>query len=140
MLEDLNRELEEVKGKLSYQKEYSQLNQKRIKLQGQNADQKGKEEAQRELEKEKIDEEYQRSLLEIEIANINKQIAEVQEQIENCTLYAEEDGYVSIPAFFQYKIQFQIIPKHHRLSGKLKFWTNSHTISFCCFFFHISHL
>lgn len=106
MLEDLNRELEEVKGKLSYQKEYSQLNQKRIKLQGQNADQKGKEEAQRELEKEKIDEEYQRSLLEIEIANINKQIAEVQEQIENCTLYAEEDGYVSYISYEESSLEF----------------------------------
>lgn len=105
-LEDLKRELEEVKGKLSYQKEYSQLNQKRIKLQGQNADQKGKKEAKRELEKEKINEEYQRSLLEIEIANINKQIAEVQEQIEDCTLYAEEDGYVSYISYEESSLEF----------------------------------
>ena len=106
MLEDLKRKLEEVKGKLSYQKEYSQLNQKKIKLQGQNGNQKDKKEAQRELEKGKIDEEYQRSLLEIEIADINKQIAEVQEQIENCTLYAEEDGYVSYISYKEFSMEF----------------------------------
>lgn len=105
-IEALKQELECVKAELAYQKEYSELNQSKLELQAENSDGEGKKSAQTELEKARIDQEYQENLLNIQITNLNKQIDEVKGKIADNTLYAELDGYVSYISYMQYASAF----------------------------------
>lgn len=105
-LEDLQLQLTGVKAEISYLKEYGKLNQDKLTIQKKNATADEKEMAENELERAKIDQEYQEQLLNLQISNLSKQITEIQKKIDENTLYAEKEGYVSFLGFQTYAFEF----------------------------------